>query len=819
MKISVDWIKDFVELPTSLDDMELAQHITLGVCEVEGFERIGNILNQIIVADITDVVPHPNADNLKLATVNLGEGGSAVVVCGAPNCRIGIKAAYAPIGVNLPNGLTLKPKEIRGILSEGMLCAEDELGLSDNHEGLIELDKDIKAGQTMLQALGDRAVSDLLLDIDNKSLTHRPDCWGHYGLAREFAAVFNQPFKDKFDAEWIRTLQARIAEDGGSPPVSIHVDRDSANLGFLGLSVDGVKIGSSPLWMRRRLHVAGMRPINTVVDISNYAMLETGIPNHIFDRTTICGSKIIVRRAGRDMDFTTLDGQVRRLCAADTVVCDAERESAIAGVMGGLESSVTEGTTQVMIEVANWVDAEIRRTGTRLGLRTDASMRYEKSLDSQQLMKGLLRIYELFLALVPGARAVGGIQSDNMPSPVDLIIKTSPRRISKILGKNINEKTLTRVLESLGFRIDLIPEGQNLTHAISVPTWRCTKDIECEVDIAEEIGRIIGYNNIKPLSPIQGISPLRLSPSKALMRKAQDFLVLRGRALEIMTYPLIGRQLLERTSWPILNEHLVLANAISPEHDRMRPSLIPSLLAAASANRREHETFRFFECGRSYTHIGGEFFSQDRYQIGIVFHAEKTNPFIDLSDTVENLLEYLKIPHRLSIANPADPHALVPANWPGSHPHEFLDIQIMNQSCGAILSLHPQVARAMKIKGRSGFAVLDLTDVMAKPQTQKHAFRPLDRFPSAEFDVTVVMPQHSYAEDAVSVVKGQGMKEIRSVGIQDVFELGKEGRAITLHIVFRDDQKTLDPEFLQRAEAAVITALASAGYPLRGMGN
>ncbi|RLW68733.1 MAG: hypothetical protein B6D68_03065 [spirochete symbiont of Stewartia floridana] len=536
----------------------------------------------------------------------------------------------------------------------------------------------------------------------------------------------------------------------------------------------------------------------------------------MFIRTTICGAKIIVRRAGRDMDFTTLDGQVRRLCATDTVVCDAERESAIAGVMGGLESSVTEDTTQVMIEVANWVDAEIRRTGTRLGLRTDASIRYEKSLDSQQLVKCLLRIYELFLDLMPGARAVGGIQSDNVPTPSDLVIQTSSLRISKILGESIDDQTLTRVLESLGFRIALISGGQECTHAIHVPTWRATKDIECEVDIAEEIGRIIGYSSIKPLSPVQGISPLRLSPGKTLMRKAQDFLVLRGRALEIMTYPLIGRHLLERTSWPILNEHLVLANAISPEHDRMRPSLIPSLLAAAAANRREHEEFRIFECGRSYIHIGGEVFSQDRYQIGIVFHAEKINPFIDLSDTVEELLEYLKIPHRLSAANPVEPHGLVPANWPGSHPHEFLDIRIMNQSCGAVLSLHPQVARAMKIKGRSGFAVLDLTDVMAKPPTQKQDFRPLDKFPYAEFDVTVVMPQHAYAEDAVSVVKGQRMKEIRSVGIRDVFELGKEGRAITLNIVFRDAQKTLDPEFLQRAEAAVIAALAGAGYPLRG---
>ncbi len=732
MKISVDWISDFVDLPEGVSDMELSERITLGVCEVEGHERTGAILSEVTVAEVTASEPHPDADKLKLATVNLGGGKEVTVVCGAPNCRPGIKVPYAAIGTTLPIGFTLEPKKIRGILSEGMLCAEDELGLSEDHEGLMELAPDAPIGVTLAEALGEAATNDLILDVDNKSLTHRPDCWGHYGLAREFAAVFETPFKDSLDEAWMHSMRERIAADGGNAPVSIHVDPDSANRGFLGLSVDGITVGESPAWMQRRLNVAGMRPINTIVDISNYAMLETGIPNHIFDRTTIRGGRIVVRRAGKEMDFTTLDEQVRKIIPSDTMVCDDEHESAIAGVMGGLESSVADNTTQIMIEVANWTDAEIRRTGTRLGLRTDASQRYEKSLDSQQLEKALLRIYELVSELNPGAKAVGSIQADNMPKPVEMAIETSPTRIAAVLGEDVGEVKLTSILEALGFRVEAISgadageDGRGKTHLIHVPTWRSTKDVECEADIVEEIGRIIGFDNITPVSPAHDIEALRLSPAKTMFRKAQDYLVLRGRALEVMTYPLVGMNLLKKAEWPVYNENLVLANAMTSDADRMRPSLIPSLLQATADNRKEHEAFRLFEAGRSYAQKAGEDFSADLHQIGLVFQ-DRSNPIAELADSVEGLLSYIGLPGRLVPADPAKNHPLVPGGWAGSHPHEFLDVQIMGKSRGIVFSVHPQVGRAFKIKGRTAIAVLDLTDVMTIPMKGRTNFKPLDR--------------------------------------------------------------------------------------------
>lgn len=972
MKVSLDWISDFVDLPKGLSDREIAEGLTLGLCEVEGLERPGAVFQSVVAAKITAVEKHPKADKLKLAAVELGGGKSVTVICGAPNCRAGITVPYAAVGTTLPGGLTLEPKTIRGILSEGMLCSEEELGLSTGPRrpggpggrgGIMELPEGTPAGRRlsdMPEIPGGRsdaegigpgsgtgaggpeaesrpgteggnadgwnrgpgagrggpgsgpgeegpdtpaAADDLILDIDNKSLTHRPDCWGHYGLAREFAAIFSRPFRDRFSPEWAASLKERISADGaaagghgegvggagrgmaggpgegpaeseagsgserpggpaenatgkgtgggitegpgaagaGEAPVSVHVDPDSSNLGFLGLSINidpGVSTGVSPPWMRRRLAAAGMRPINAVVDISNYVMLETGIPNHIFDRAAIRGGRIVVRRAGADQDFTTLDGQKRRLLASDTLVCDAERPLAAAGVMGGLESSVGADTTAIMVEAANWKDSEVRRTAARLGLRTDASQRYEKSLDSARLEICLLRIYELIRKINPGARAAGGIQRENMPEPLSLAIPTSPGRIAAVLGEEVGGERLEAILGALGFGLDPVgapssgpggasapkrPRGdcRDFTHRVQVPTWRSTKDIECEADIAEEVGRIIGYDNITPESPSQGIAALRLSPAKTMFRRAQDYMVLRGRALEVMTYPLVGRALLEKAAWPALNENLVLANALTPAHDRMRPGMIPSLLEAAAENNKEHSAFRIFECGRAYADLGGEDYSREHHQIGIVFQELHANPFIPLADTVENLLPYLGLRGNLIPGDPARQHPLIPAAWPGTHPHEFLDIVIGKTSEGAVVSIHPQIARAFKLKGKTALAVIDLTNLTdlggrsGAPAADRAPFIPPDRFPGSDFDLTVVMPSRTHAAEAVEVVRGMGKKEIRWVGVLDVFPLEEERKALTLHIEFRDSEHTLDADFIKKTEGEIIAVLDGAGYPLR----
>ncbi len=278
---------------------------------------------------------------------------------------------------------------------------------------------------------------------------------------------------------------------------------------------------------------------------------------------------------------------------------------------------------------------------------------------------------------------------------------------------------------------------------------------------------------------------------------------------------MVGLILLGKAAWPVLNEGLVLANPITPDHDRMRPSLVPSLLEAAANNRKEHDSFRIFEIGRSYADLGGEKYSEDLQQIGVVFQETKSNPFIDLADLMEGLCSSLNLPFRMVPGNPLKAHPLVPAGWPGSHPHEMMDLQVMGRSRGIVLSVHPQISRAFKIKGRTAIAVLDITEVMVKPLKDRTAFKPLDHFPGSVFDITVVAAEKTAASDVLGVVQGMKMKELRSVSILDVFDLGERGKALTLHAEFRDADKTLDAAFIKEAEDRVITVLDKAGYPLR----
>ena len=803
MYISIDWIKDYVELP-DLSPEELAVRFTMATCEVEEVKTTGALLEKVRIVQITEIQNHPDSDHLHLVKFTDGKG-SWEVVCGAPNVAVGKKVPYAPLGTTFAGGFTLVPKKIRGIMSEGMLCSETELEIGNDDSGLKIFPDDAPLGISVAEYLGVKG--DILFDIDNKSITHRPDLWGHYGMAREFAAVFRNELKNPFSLEWEKKIQGWFSSD--KPPVTIEVDKDSANLGFKGLSMDNITIKDSPQWMQERLNACGMRPINNIVDISNYVMLELGMPNHIFDRDTNRGGRIVVRRAGENMKFTTLDEVERDIVPTDTMVCDAEGPASIAGIMGGLDSGIADTTSRIFLEAANWVDAEVRRTSTRLGLRTDALQRYEKSLDSQMLDNTIYRLVELIKESCPEATVVGGIVEDNMPEYTPLVIKISASRVCQVLGKEIPAEEIIRILESLDFGI--AREGDSLT--VTVPSYRSTKDIECEADIIEEIGRVIGYDNITPASPMNAITSVRLSEALQMSRKIKDYLVLNGKSLEIMTYPMVGEKLLDQAFWPEKNENLVLVNAMSPEHDRMRPSMIPSLLNTASLNQKTWSSFRMFEMGRSYIQDDKEF-SKERYQLGVVFFDRKRSPFIEVADTMEGLMNSLNLPFRITTGyNKQNP--LLPEEWPGRHPSDFLDIQVMGGSCGFITSVHPLVCRNFKIKGQLVMAVLDLTDFQDKKMKDKTKYKPLAKFPSSTFDCTVVTDSRTPAEDVVKAMGRMKMKELDWVRIVDIFQLSEEQKTITVRTSFSDAEKTLSGDFIREAEDKVVETLKKAGFPLK----
>ncbi|MFI5390690.1 MAG: phenylalanine--tRNA ligase subunit beta [Bacteriovoracales bacterium] len=804
MLISIDWIKDFVSIP-DMDPVKLGEKFTLACAEVEGVHSSGEHLKKMSVAKVLEIEKHPEADKLNLVTFEIANGEKRKVVCGASNVRVGMKTPYAPVGTVLPGGFELIPKKIRGVLSEGMLCSEEELGLKESSEGILELPDSAPTGQRL--DLYFKETPDVLLDIDNKSLTHRPDLWGHFGMAREFSAIFHQVMKNPFNQNWAQKLEEK--QDHRQSPITVKLEGPSACLGYFGLTVENISVGESPDWMQKRLKAVGLRPINSIVDISNYVMMELGFPNHIFDRDMIEGNQVIIKPNGKDDKFLTLDEIWRDLIPSDTVICDAKKTLVLGGIMGGLNSGVSPNTKTIFIEVANWKAAMVRRTSTRLGLRTDSSMRYEKSLDSNLMKRTLLRILELVLELNPHAKVVGNIQYDGEKfgevPPLKKHVMLD--KINAVLGTKLTRGDVVSILESLDFKV----KGEDPLE-VTVPTYRATKDIEVVDDIIEEIGRIIGYDNIVPLAPLWEVTPVRLSTSQTLHRKIKDFMSFHARAFEIMNYPLVGQDLFQKASFKI--ELSGLINALSNDHDHMRSSLIPGILDAAEKNAKNYSEFHLFELGRVYLADQKTFAKEDSH-LAVAFYDRDKTPFMDLTNTMERLLNQLGIPFDFSKINPKFKNPLINESWEGIHPIEFLNIRAMGKMAGMVMSIHPLMLRKFKIKGHLTVAIFNLTQFETAKVTDKTKYRPLPKFPGSKFDCSVVINANQDVADIFECLKKVKINEVESFQIVDNFKMDQDLRSVTIRANISDSEKTLTGELITMAQNKIMQTLKEGGFPLK----
>lgn len=809
MKVSLDWIRDFVELPQNISSKEFSSKFTLATAEVEDVIVTGEFWNRVIVVEVLEKEKHPEADKLNLVTFAMGGGKTFKVVCGAGNVEIGMKTVYAPSGTTLPTGLLLEPKKIRGIMSEGMLCSEEELAIAESSEGLIVLPSDAPVGESLKNYW--KKSSDVVLDIDNKSLTHRPDLWGHLGMAREIAAIYRQELKNKFDQKWIESWRQKAGK--GSAPIQVKVEKDCAGLAYFGLSIDSVSIGKTPQWMKERLEASGLRSINSIVDVSNYVMLELGIPNHIFDRDQISGSRLHIKKLNSSEVFKTLDEVDRELTASDTVIADDNKTLVLAGIMGGLNSGVTESTKNIFIEVANWKASPIRKTSVRLGLRSDSSQRYEKSLDSQLCERTLWRIAELITELNPNAKINGSSVYDgvDLSSISNISISLSLTKINKTLGTQLPMNEVVDILTRLDFKV----QQRNEDLIIEVPSYRSTKDIECDSDIIEEVGRIVGFDNITPRSPQVEVIPVRLSDKQKLYRKIRDFCVYEMGSFEIQTYPLVGESLYRKTFWNAKNLNLVLKNPVSVDQDRMRDSLIPSLLEAMITNSKHQTSSRVFELGRRYGEDKKEF-SKDLSQLIIGYFDKEKNPFVDLLNDSERFFDSIQLPYDLLQPSTPNkfPHALYEENWIGVHPFERFDVRVMGKIHGSIMSVHPMLLKKLKIKGHLSIMVLDLWSFEERELKDKTKYRPLSKYPGSDFDYTLDLNVDVQVGDVLDVLKKSKIRELKMSGIVDIFSQN-DRKFVTIRSHFADDEKTLSGEFLTQLQNSILDHLSKAGYPLK----
>lgn len=607
MNISLNILKDFVSL-SGLKAEDIKDSLTKHTVEVEQVIRQSDKFKGVVVAKVLEIHKHPQADRLQIAIVNDGETKNLKVVCGAPNIEVGQLVPLAKIGTILPNGLEIKKAEIRGEESNGMICAEDELGLGDNHEGIMVLDKNAKIGQNFSDYL---RLDDTILEIDNKSISNRPDLWGHYGIARELSVLFNSKLRD-YKTKEIKIKKSKEALEN----LEVEIKNKKSCPKYIALKVDNIKIGESPKWLKQKLISLGSKPINNIVDATNYVMLELGQPLHAFDADLV--DKIVVRNAEKGEKIISLDGVERDLNENDLLICNSKEAIAIAGVMGGKNSEINNTTSSIIIESANFEAVSIRKTAQRLSLRTDAAMRYEKGLDPNLCLLAANRIAEIIKELCPTAEFklplvfAGEYEEEKRVISLDLLWA------EKMIGQKIEDKEIKKILESLGIKIKDRKDG---VWDLLIPSWRL-KDLQIKEDIVEEIIRIFGYDNIENSLPKMSITPPEKSYELETERKIKNILALSYKLIEVYNYSFVSEEQLLKLNLDH-SSYLKLLNPLSSQYALLRQTLSTNLLANIKSNQSKYESIDIFEIGNIFLNIPGDLNKDDSFSENLPYQEKR----------------------------------------------------------------------------------------------------------------------------------------------------------------------------------------------------
>lgn len=718
MKVSLNWLGRYVDLGDKTPQQVLAD-LTMSTAEIDGIEGFAQGLGQVVVGRVLERKKHEGADKLSVTRVDVGSGVPLQIVCGAPNVAAGQFVAVALVGAKLPGGLVIKQAKIRGVESAGMICSEAELGIGEGGDGILVLDESAAAahlGKPFAEALG---VADHVLEIDNKSINHRPDLWGHYGIARELAAIWGRPLKP-FGP------RAELPSAGASPHIAI--EDLSTCPRYLGVYVEGVQHARSPNWLRWALASVGARSIDVLVDLTNWVMFDLGQPLHAFDAEKLDGASIGVRFARRGERMTTLDGACRELVEKDLLITAGDQPVALAGVMGGHGSKVDPGTRSILLESATFHAATIRRTSTRLGLRSDASARFEKSLDPALTELAVHRFLTMLAEAVPGARAAGPIADPSAWRFAARTIVLRKARLDLKLGVTLPREQVAGILRSLQF--DVRAAGDDWQ--VGVPSFRATKDIAIEDDLIEEVGRMFRYDNIEeqPLRSVIAVPHREPEPwlCRALCRLAATELG----AHEVYDYSFVPDALLEACGAGA-HRYARVRNPVAPEAARIRRHVMPSLLGNLAANLRRSPEVVLFEDGKGY-HV------ERRDEHGLPHETRElafawarkggVSPYAELRAGLESILARVGYP--VTAVDELDS----PAPW--NHPGRTAQLERGGVDVGYVGLLHPQVAKALGLDAEVAIANLDVRSLLAAGPAATR-YRPIPAYPSQPVDVALVV--------------------------------------------------------------------------------
>ncbi|MBK9383839.1 MAG: phenylalanine--tRNA ligase subunit beta [Planctomycetes bacterium] len=804
MKISLNWLGRYVDL-SGLEPRRIALDLTMGTAETEGLHRFGAGIEGVVIGHVVSCAKHPEADKLSLTKVDFGAGEAVPVVCGAPNVRAGQKVAFAPIGTKLPGDLEIKKAKIRGAESFGMICSEKELGLSDENAGILVLEDGLRAGAKLLDAVPE--ASDWVIEIDNKSVTHRPDLWGHYGFARELAAIYGRE---------LRPYPAPEPVCGSRPAHRVRIDDDRGCSRYVALCLDGVFVERSPRWLRYLLAAVGQRSISNLVDLSNFVMLDLGQPNHSFDAAKLSAAGIVVRRAKDGETMATLDGALRQLTRDDLLICDGEAPVAIAGVMGGGATEVGPETTRVLLESACFDPVSVRRTAQRLALRTDASARFEKSLDPTQALDAAYRFAALARELCPQAQVSAAIADVGAWKRPGTSVGLSGDLVRKRLGSPIADERIVGILESLGFQVREEPTQL----VVDVPTWRATKDVSIAEDLVEEVGRMVGYDNISPVPHAMPLVPPHRDEERLLRRRAEDVMAALGFS-QALNYSFVTDEILA-----MLGEdparYVEVLNPIAVNASRLRREGPPSLLANLLDNLRREPRVALFEVGKGYQleHLNERAEPRERHWLAAVLATARgedgaprqlvPGPFYALKGVLDELCLRLDAPglefEKLASGAPA---------W--AHPARCARILRRGRELGLIAEAHPGVLQALGIEAGTAIFDLDLRALLGARDAVR-SYVALPRFPSTRLDVAVAAPRSMSAAALAALIREVDPAQVGAIEPFDVYEgasVGEGRRSLAFHVELLSLERTLGEKDVARFLERLARALDARGAELR----
>ncbi|UCE84604.1 MAG: phenylalanine--tRNA ligase subunit beta [Deltaproteobacteria bacterium] len=794
MRLSLQWLAEWI--PLEIPPEALAERLTMGGIEVDAIERSGADLSAFRVGHVLEREAHPNADRLSVCRVDTGEGEPVRVVCGASNVAAGQKVAFAGDGTRLPDGTAIKRSKIRGVVSNGMICSEVELGIGADASGILVLDDAAPVGAALSDVIGS---GDVALEL---SLTpNRGDCASVLGIAREVRAHFGGAL---CVPETAPREGARAAKDD----VRIEIEEPADCHRYAARVVHGVRVGPSPDWLARRLESIGLRPINNVVDVTNLVLFEFGQPTHAFDLATLRGATVRVRAAREGEKLLTLDQEDRELDPDDLVIADAERAIALAGVMGGAETEVRAGTTSVLIESAHFAPARVRRSARRHGLMTEASYRFERGVDRAGVARAADRVARLVAELAGGEVCAGLVEATGAPAETVEEIQLDAERVNRVLGTAIADAEIQALLSRLDIQHRRARGGGD---AYRIPTHR--NDLARPEDLVEEVGRIYGYDRIPTTLPVAPLGPVHAPPLRAVAEQTRDAFRAAG-LLECMMLPFLRSDDLDRLG--IGGEDprrrtVAIANPVLEDEARMESTLVPGLLRAVHRNQtRQIDAVQLFNLSRVFFARGGSTLPEERVAVSAVItrgervawyeaQDDRPAPFFQAKGVVERVLRDLSRPAEFA------------PEWaePYHHPGASSAVRVEGARVGSVGELHPDVAARFDLEVPCALLELDLSALAAQgaPRT---AYAEVSRQPQSSRDLAVLLDRETPAGDVLAAIQQTGGTQLVRTDLFDCYEgtgVPSGKKSLAFRLVFQRHDRTLVEAEVNRLVDRVVKML------------